>query len=163
MKIPHFLRKYFIQIRNNLALPYPKNGVVSRPILNNNLINQKAKHLLMKTEYPISIDNLYVIQLTWWILESQPKLRDIDDNLERAVLVLLLETEPKAAMSYLIPKQMTEERELFMETDDPKLAGVTLLKMLAMKLQEKESELQVMNSILLFHPPEDIILILQIS
>ena len=150
---------------NNLGLPYRKNRA-DNPVKNHPM-NQKATSLLMQAKHFVQSENPAVFQLAFWILDSERKLQDPDDNLMRALIVLKLETEPKNAMRYLNPKQKTLERrelmETFMETDDPELGAVTILKMIAMRLQESESELQTTNEILLDYPPEDILLILQID
>ena len=154
------------EIRNDLGLPYPKPPF-KRPLpSNSHKINVKARELLIQeTEAVTTTEQLYAVQLMYWILEEHPRLSS--DGMQMAVLILLLNTEPKAAMEWLLKEPIPEmqlEMQQFQEEEDPTIAAVILLKRLAHKLQG--TELSPSSELLLPEmecPPEEVLAMLGVT
>ena len=158
------------EIRNDLGLPYPKiinaNYRVKLDSINKHEINLKAKELLLQeTEAVTSSEQLYAVQLMYWILEEHPILSS--DDMLSAVLILLRDTEPKAAMEWLFKEQIPEmqlEMQQFQEEEEPTIAAVILLKRLAHKLQATEfspsSELLLPE---IEYPPDEVLAMLGVT
>lgn len=158
------------EIRNDLGLPYPKiigvNYRVKLDSINKHKINLKAKELLLhETEAVTSSEELYAGQLMYWMLEEHPRLSS--DDMLHAVLILLRNTEPKAAMEWLFKEQIPEmqlEMQRFQEEEEPTIAAVILFKRLAHKLQE--TELSPSSELLLpemEYPPEEVLAMLGVT
>ena len=158
------------EIRNDLGLPYPKiigaNYRVKLDSINKHEINLKAKELLLQeTEAVTSSEQLYAVQLMYWILEEHPRLSS--DDMLYAVLILLRNTEPKAAMEWLFKEPIPEmqlEMQQFQEGEEPTIAAVILLKRLAHKLQATEfspsSELLLPE---MEYPPDEVLAMLGVT
>lgn len=134
--------------RNDLGLLYPK--IPTAPMfrakhINSHQLNLKAKELLRETETVLSSEKLYAIQLAYWGLFEQ-KLEPNGPDMEKAVLILLLNTEPKLAMEFLLKERHLENaeytilelQEMFQATDDPESGAEIVLVMIARALQETE-------------------------
>ena len=129
------------EITNDLGLPYPRyeynHG--GKPLsVNKHKVNVKARELLQQTDYPMRMDQLLAVQLMDWMQgeQGQHDLRREPSQTTLAVGQLLIFSEPKSALEYLLkernlPNQEYTVKELiedyYLPTDDPVIgnSGVT--------------------------------------
>ena len=130
-----------MQELNDLGLPYPQTmgGKV-----NNDPVNKKAGEYLREVKYPTHPEQLNVLNLAMWMIEQHKSIRSLD----QPVLILLLESSPKAVMNQLFPKEKETE---FLETETPQEAAILVLQQVSRLTQQTQH--QVDSVTLLDDPP----------
>ena len=144
------------QMRNDLGLPYPSQANAGPMPGNSHPLNQKAKELLQQIPENPQTECLHSLQLAAWGIYNQPKLQD--DDLERAIQVLSFNTPPKHAMIFLLKNKHPELTE-FRQAETPIHGSLLLVRLIALRLKDENSELQVNEDLPLITDPVDDLMI----
>ncbi|MXZ00692.1 tetratricopeptide repeat protein, partial [Candidatus Poribacteria bacterium] len=144
------------------------------PLLSNKCpLNVKARELMEQVDVYFRTDQLHVVRLANWGLEQVLGFGEAElesNDLAHAVLELLMWTEAKAAMKFLLkdrnlPDQMytvLELQRMFLETDDPELGAVIILQLIARGAVKETADL-VVSEHLQEQDPQEILMLLQNS
>ena len=143
------------QMLNDLGLPYPPHANAGPMPSNNHYLNRKAKELLLTIPQNPQTETLHSLQLAEWGIYEK-KLGGT--NLEQAITVLKYQTPPKQAMIFLLKNKHPELTE-FRQAETPIHGSLLLVRLIALRLKDENSELQVNEDLPLITDPVDDLMI----